>query len=178
MSIHSSIDKLDASTCFELINNIPYASLFTELIRKQNKISKFEEEYQAIYIPTNTAILGAIEKMRLTYEQFENTFKFDEQIDFHFRRDTITQDDYGKNFNVLATYSNEIESTTVYIIDTLLNVRNLGTVIKSDNAYDGYTLFSPMRQGNTFMIDNNGDTVHTWYGNSSIQNTIRNIMID
>jgi len=170
MNIQSYVDSLRVNTVLELLQGLPHVTHFVDLVRTQQKLDNFGKEGY-IYIPINDAILDAIDKMRITHEQFKSVYKFDEQIDFHFQNNIITQDDYGNNFNVLATFNSTAPNSTVYIIDRLLNVRNLGTVISSDNAYDGYTLFSPMRQGNTFMIDNKGDTVHTWYGNSPVLNT-------
>jgi hypothetical protein len=40
--------------------------------------------------------------------------------------------------------------------------RTVGLLIDSDMAYEGYTLFAPMRSTTTYLIDNSGEVVHTW----------------
>jgi len=40
--------------------------------------------------------------------------------------------------------------------------RTVGLLLTSDMAFEGYTLFAPMRSTTTYLIDNSGEVVHTW----------------
>ena len=40
--------------------------------------------------------------------------------------------------------------------------RTIGLLLNTERASDGYTLFSPMNEGNAYLIDNAGDVVHSW----------------
>lgn len=35
-------------------------------------------------------------------------------------------------------------------------------MLNSEGSLDGYTLFSPLLNSGTYLIDNNGNVVHTW----------------
>lgn len=38
----------------------------------------------------------------------------------------------------------------------------VGLLLNSDRAFDGYTLFTPVGEGNVYLIDMDGQAVHTW----------------
>ncbi len=38
----------------------------------------------------------------------------------------------------------------------------VGLVLNTDRAFDGYTLFTPIAEGNAYLIDNAGNAVHSW----------------
>ncbi len=38
----------------------------------------------------------------------------------------------------------------------------IGLLLNTDRAFDGYTLFTPIGEGNTYLIDNDGRVVHSW----------------
>ena len=38
----------------------------------------------------------------------------------------------------------------------------VGLFLNEPEAYDGYTLFAPMRAASTYLIDNQGRLVHSW----------------
>jgi len=42
------------------------------------------------------------------------------------------------------------------------NINTVGVLQQSNNVYNGYTLFSPMSQQKTFLINNNGQLLHEW----------------
>ena len=38
----------------------------------------------------------------------------------------------------------------------------VGLLLNTERAYDGYTLFTPIAEGNAYLIDNTGRAVHSW----------------
>lgn len=42
------------------------------------------------------------------------------------------------------------------------NLRTVGLMLNGKGSLDGYTLFSPLLNADTYLIDNNGNVVHTW----------------
>jgi hypothetical protein len=44
-------------------------------------------------------------------------------------------------------------------------VKKIGESWSTDESYNGYTLYSPMVSLKTFLINNNGTTIHTWESN-------------
>ena len=38
----------------------------------------------------------------------------------------------------------------------------IGLLLNTDRAFEGYTLFTPVGEGNTYLIDNDGKVVHSW----------------
>ena len=61
----------------------------------------------------------------------------------------------GSNSMVLATIEAKILGRNINIINSILN----------DNiSYQGYTLYAPEYTKNTYLIDNDGNTVHMWEG--------------
>jgi hypothetical protein len=53
----------------------------------------------------------------------------------------------------------------VLFADILYAQRTLGLVENTDEAYDGYTLFSPISSKETYLIDNCGFVVNKWVSN-------------
>ena len=59
-------------------------------------------------------------------------------------------------------------TTVIILITTTLAVARppdddrKGLVTATDDAFAGYTLFAPMRSGDTYLVDMNGNVVHTW----------------
>ncbi len=51
-------------------------------------------------------------------------------------------------------------------------VQTIGLFINNDDAYEGYTLFSPTAQKETFLINNAGKLVHSWQGISVPGHTV------
>lgn len=54
-----------------------------------------------------------------------------------------------------------VESTDPGFV-TSFPERTVGLILDSYQAFDGYTLFAPMRSTITYLIDNAGEVVHTW----------------
>ncbi|MCP4574735.1 MAG: arylsulfotransferase (ASST) [Deltaproteobacteria bacterium] len=52
-------------------------------------------------------------------------------------------------------------------LETMIYDRGDLEVATTDAAFDGYNLFAPMRSKTTYLIDNNGNTVHSWAGDYS-----------
>lgn len=48
----------------------------------------------------------------------------------------------------------------------------VGLIYADERAYDGFTLFAPLRSDNTYLINNNGEIVHTWADNISPGNSV------
>ena len=40
--------------------------------------------------------------------------------------------------------------------------RTVGVMVHTENAYDGYALFAPMRDSDVYLMDNDGRIIHTW----------------
>lgn len=40
--------------------------------------------------------------------------------------------------------------------------QTVGLFLNEEGAFDGYTLFAPLRYGTTYLIDNDGRLVHSW----------------
>ncbi len=40
--------------------------------------------------------------------------------------------------------------------------QTVGLFLNTEGSFDGYTLFSPFEEGNTYLIDNDGRLVHSW----------------
>ena len=40
--------------------------------------------------------------------------------------------------------------------------QTVGLFLNAEGSFDGYTLFSPFEEGNTYLIDNDGRLVHSW----------------
>ena len=45
---------------------------------------------------------------------------------------------------------------------SLAQEQTVGLFLNSDQAFPGYTLFAPNRSSTTYLIDNNGEMVHSW----------------
>jgi len=43
-------------------------------------------------------------------------------------------------------------------------IKIFNPILNNENAYQGYTLFTPEYGTNTYLIDNNGDIIHRWLG--------------
>ncbi len=43
----------------------------------------------------------------------------------------------------------------------------VGLILNTESAFDGYTLFTPIGEGNAYLIDNAGRPVHSWDKGSS-----------
>ena len=52
------------------------------------------------------------------------------------------------------------------------NINTIGVIQQSNNVYDGYTLFSPMSQKKTFLLNNNGELLHEWTSISEPGHTV------
>ena len=50
--------------------------------------------------------------------------------------------------------------------------RTVGLLIKEDAAYEGYTLFAPLNSTTTYLIDINGNLVHSWQSNYKPGNSV------
>jgi Arylsulfotransferase (ASST)/Secretion system C-terminal sorting domain len=46
--------------------------------------------------------------------------------------------------------------------DVFSQTQTVGLFLNTDNAYVGYTLFAPMKSNTTYLINNNGELVHSW----------------
>ncbi len=51
-------------------------------------------------------------------------------------------------------------------------ISTVGVLQQSNNVYNGYTLFSPMSQKKTFLINNNGQLLHEWTSISEPGHTV------
>jgi hypothetical protein len=40
--------------------------------------------------------------------------------------------------------------------------QTVGLLLNAEGSFDGYTLFAPMNEGNTYLIDNDGRSIHSW----------------
>jgi hypothetical protein len=50
--------------------------------------------------------------------------------------------------------------------------RTIGLLIKENEAFEGYTLFAPLNSTTTFLIDINGNLVHSWVSNYKPGNSV------
>ncbi len=50
--------------------------------------------------------------------------------------------------------------------------RTVGLLINEDAAFDGYTLFAPLNSTTTYLIDINGNQVHSWKSNYKPGNSV------
>ena len=49
-----------------------------------------------------------------------------------------------------------------FVVDLHAQDRTVGLMLHDDRAYEGYTLFSPLFNRQTYLIDNEGRLVHSW----------------
>ncbi|MCB4799892.1 aryl-sulfate sulfotransferase [Neotamlana laminarinivorans] len=63
------------------------------------------------------------------------------------------------DYTATDTEEDEDETTETTVNNSDFTV---GLIYKTDDVADGYTLFSPIRSTNTYLIDNCGDLVQTW----------------
>jgi hypothetical protein len=43
-----------------------------------------------------------------------------------------------------------------------VNINCLAHISTNNEPFEGYNLYSTLRQGTTYIMDNNGNTLHTW----------------
>ncbi|MCP4459621.1 MAG: hypothetical protein GY816_16590 [Cytophagales bacterium] len=51
---------------------------------------------------------------------------------------------------------------TINATSSLFAQQTIGLFTNTTDAYDGYTLFAPMTNSTTYLIDNCGEKVHSW----------------
>lgn len=95
------------------------------------------------------------------YVDYENVFIESYNINdtnYFKLRDLSSVIGFNFNFN-----ENNIMITTI-IISTKNNVesKTMGLITKSDKAYEGYTLFTPRHYNTTYLINIDGELVHSW----------------
>lgn len=72
--------------------------------------------------------------------------------------------DVSENDYIIETETDNIitdsvsEQPNVDYSDT----KNMGLIINTAGVFDGYTLFTPRHYNTTYLIDNNGELVHSW----------------
>ena len=67
----------------------------------------------------------------------------------------------------MAFFLNQNMKIYVYILFIFISFKvtaqnTVGTILNSNNAYDGYTLFAPLGSNETYLINNCGEIVHQW----------------
>lgn len=59
-----------------------------------------------------------------------------------------------------------------FFVSVQAQERTVGLLIKQDAAFEGYTLFAPLNSTTTYLIDINGNLVHSWESNYKPGNSV------
>ncbi len=89
---------------------------------------------------------------------------------FHFTRNYLQMFIYNKIY--ISLQGQLMTSKKIFVIFTIFLLLNfypaMGSTYetsKDQESFGGYTLFAPMALSTTYLIDNEGDVVHTWASN-------------